>query len=351
MTSSRYPDSYDKLCSTMNHNETNEVSQNENHHLRQMKKQDNKYIEDANKKKKKVQIRKKLTPLLFCKSLLAGGLAGCIAKTCIAPFERAKIIFQVSKIPFSYKRCFEKLIQTFRTEGFRALWKGNTATLLRVMPYAATQYMAFGIYGGYLAKDDYTELTPLQRFVAGAASGATATLLTYPFDFLKTRMVLQSMETTYKHIGIAIKNIYLTEGPLTFYHGLSAALIGVLPYSGISWMVMDSIRQFLQDHVNHGARATLMQRWFCGAVAAISAQTFTYPVDVVRRRMQSAVFSKTNTSQYRTLYSTIRYIYTQEGFSSFFKGVSMNWFKGPMSMGISYACFDLLQRQFGVVKI
>ena len=39
------------------------------------------------------------------------------------------------------------------------------------MPYAATQYMAFGIYSGWLADDQYSVLTPGQRFISGSASG------------------------------------------------------------------------------------------------------------------------------------------------------------------------------------
>lgn len=41
--------------------------------------------------------------------------------------------------------------------------------------------------------------------------GATATLIAYPFDFLKTRMSIQAADSTYKHIGQAIMKIYITE--------------------------------------------------------------------------------------------------------------------------------------------
>lgn len=33
------------------------------------------------------------------------------------------------------------------------------------------------------------------------------------------------------------------------------------------------------------------------------------------------------------------------------KGVTMNWIKGPLSMGISYACYEMIERYFGVTKL
>ena len=59
--------------------------------------------------------------------------------------------------------------------------------------------------------DEYTPLTPLQRFLSGAAAGATATVLTYPFDFLRTRMAIREGESTYKNILVAIKSIVRSE--------------------------------------------------------------------------------------------------------------------------------------------
>ena len=88
---------------------------------------------------------------------------------------------------------------------------------------------------------------------------------------------------------------------ITFYSGLYAALIGVLPYSGISWMVMDTSRQFFQDYVNDGRSASPLQRMVCGATAAIIAQTCTYPLDIVRRRMQSEGLGNHGHRRYRSI--------------------------------------------------
>ena len=103
------------------------------------------------------------------------------------------------------------IAQVYREEGLTKLWKGNTATILRVIPYSATQYAAFRGYSHLIMVDEYTPLTPLQRFFAGAGAGATATCITYPFDFLRTRMAVKEGEDTYRNIGVAFRSIVRNE--------------------------------------------------------------------------------------------------------------------------------------------
>lgn len=59
-------------------------------------------------------------------------------------------------------------------------------------------------------------------------------------------------------------------------------------------MVFDTARQFFEDYINDGGRATPLQRMVCGALAAVVSQTCTYPFDIVRRRMQSEIHLNTS---------------------------------------------------------
>jgi hypothetical protein len=48
---------------------------------------------------------------------------------------------QVSPVKqFSFSKAFRFIVRTYQTEGMLALWRGNSATLLRIIPYAAVQF-------------------------------------------------------------------------------------------------------------------------------------------------------------------------------------------------------------------
>lgn len=78
----------------------------------------------------------------------------------------------------------------------------------------------------------------------------------------------------------------------------------------------------------------------CGGIAGMVGQTSSYPLDIVRRRMQTSAIKG---QHYHTITSTVVKIYTEEGIMAFYKGLSMNWVKGPIAVGISFATHDTIR--------
>ena len=109
------------------------------------------------------------------RSGLAGGVAGCVAKTVVAPLDRVKILFQASNPDFqkyagTWSGAFRAVSLIYREHGVRGLLQGHSATLLRIFPYAAINFMTYDQAEALLMPTPETQ-TNARRFAAGAISG------------------------------------------------------------------------------------------------------------------------------------------------------------------------------------
>ncbi|KAG5672650.1 hypothetical protein PVAND_002763 [Polypedilum vanderplanki] len=273
-------------------------------------------------------------------SLISGACAGGLAKTVIAPLDRTKINFQINKhIKYSFRNAFGFIRRTYRREGFLALYRGNTATLARILPYAACQFAAFEQFKKLLkvekAKDPHA-----RRFLAGSLAGIVSSSVTYPLDLARARMAITD-RCGYKNIWDVFMQIYSKDGPRFLFRGYLATVIGVIPYAGTSFFTNETLKHKYCELTGESKPNPFYLLIF-GACAGICGQTSSYPLDIVRRRMQTS--GELNCDQYTTIRQTLKKVYVEEGvFRGFFKGLSMNFVKGPIATGISFASYDTIK--------
>jgi len=302
------------------------------------------------------------------KRLIAGGIAGALAKTVIAPLDRTKIIFQTSEKKFNARNVIHEIMVIANKEGVTGLWRGNSATVLRVFPYAGIQFAAFDVYKRTLKKRDGS-LSSLRRLLAGSAAGATAVSITYPLDLLRARLAVRrswdpakSGQAWWDAVTGGTGKISVQE----LYRGLNPTLLGILPYAGIAFLTRDTLNNLAAKQWNTTSLQTpLATKMASGAIAGLVAQSSTYPLDLVRRRMQTEGFVETgkgivtvpaggtrNTKLvYTSIWGTLQLIYEREGAKGLFKGLSMNWIKGPVAFMISFTAFDYLKLYFNIQGI
>lgn len=79
--------------------------------------------------------------------------------------------------------------------------------------------------------DDLGRISQWSSIVAGSLAGMVSTIVTYPTDFIKTRLIVQNMlEPSYRGLIHALSTIYQQEGFLALYRGASLTVLGKVEF-------------------------------------------------------------------------------------------------------------------------
>ena len=143
---------------------------------------------------------------------VAGGIAGVVSRTAIAPIERVKILYQVSRASVSTS-WLQLAPRIWREEGFLSFWKGNTAAVTRVLPYMSLTFLSYEEYRAALKSCGLGKTG--STIAAGSAAGVTAVALTYPLDLVRATMATPG--STHTSMLGAMRSIVAHRGVLGLY--------------------------------------------------------------------------------------------------------------------------------------
>lgn len=298
------------------------------------------------------------------KSGLAGGVAGCTAKTLIAPLDRVKILFQTNNPRFERytKRrlgVWHAATDIYREFGVLGLFKGHAATLLRIFPYAGIKFVAYEQFRGLLIRDERDEV-PWRRFAAGSLAGLSSVFFTYPLEVVRVRL---AFETRDRRVGIRqiCREIHADgrRGSLAnFYRGFSPTLAGMLPYAGVSFLTHDWIGDVFRDprlaryttitSDTEGRRQLVVwAELTAGGLAGLLSQTASYPLEVVRRRMQ--VSGAVGNGARQGFWTTAGDIWLRQGVRGFFVGLTIGYIKVVPMVACSFYTYERMKHLLGIV--
>ncbi|KAK9920571.1 hypothetical protein M0R45_029124 [Rubus argutus] len=264
--------------------------------------------------------------------LLAGGIAGAFSKTCTAPLARLTILFQVQGMhsdvsALSKASIWREASRIANEEGFRAFWRGNLVTIAHRLPYSSVSFYAY---------ERYKKL--LHSTIGEDLRAASAT---YPLDLVRTRLAAQRNALYYRGIGHAFHTICREEGFLGLYKGLGATLLGVGPSIAISFSVYEALRSFWQSQRPNDS--TVMVSLACGSLSGIASSTATFPLDLVRRRMQLEGAGGRARVYNTGLLGTFRHIIRIEGLRGLYRGILPEYYKVVPSVGIVFMTYETLK--------
>ncbi|RMJ21045.1 Mitochondrial carrier protein [Aspergillus sp. HF37] len=318
------------------------------------------------------------------RSGLAGGLAGCAAKTVVAPLDRVKILFQASNPQFAkYAGSWLGLAQAMRdintSEGLNGLFKGHSATLLRIFPYAAIKFLAYEQIRAILISSREQE-TPFRRLISGSMAGITSVFFTYPLELVRVRLAFETKRSsrssltnastnapvaaTAENVSTAVTRTVPGSGLANFYRGFGPTLLGMLPYAGISFLTHDTVGDWLRlpllsryttipnsDTTNSKDRSrrpqlTALAELFSGAMAGLISQTSSYPLEVIRRRMQ--VGGAVGDGRRLRITETVRTIWLENGFRGFWVGLTIGYIKVVPMAATAFFVYERLKWSLGI---
>mmetsp|Transcript_2421 Transcript_2421/g.3424 ORF Transcript_2421/g.3424 Transcript_2421/m.3424 type:complete len:329 (+) Transcript_2421:283-1269(+) len=293
------------------------------------------------------------------RKLGAGGLAGIAAKAVVAPVERLKIIYQVTNEKFSLRKMGNSFQVVIEKEGITGLWRGYSATMLKVFPYAGIQFSTFDGMKKYLLsqKDgDCTskELTNLEALICGSTAGVMSIVFTYPLDLLRTMLAVEREKRQYSPHASLIRTFrafMAEEGIKGLYRGVTPTILGILPYGGIAFMVNEHFKNKMERAYEV---PPVHLKLLSGGLAGLLAQSVSYPFEVIRRRMQTdgvilrdaglgGVLDGKLPEQAEarmTMLQTAQKLVDEQGIRGLFKGLSINWIRAPIAISISFTAFD-----------
>ena len=120
-------------------------------------------------------------------------------------------------------------------------------------------------------------------------------MITYPLDTVRARLTVQTSQQRYNGIIDAFRTIYMNEGIVSgYYKGIAPTLLAVAPFVAMQQSTYDVIKQSSMEYGNFEPSVPLFMS--CGAVAAMTAQSVVYPLDLIRRRMQVPTPTSTTSS-------------------------------------------------------
>ncbi|CAG8580780.1 8639_t:CDS:2 [Funneliformis caledonium] len=188
----------------------------------------------------------KISKLSSIQHLTASAQAGAITAIFTNPFwvVKTRMCTTNRTDPGAYKGLF----------GISGLYKGLIPALFGVS-HGALQFMAYEELKRWRARinpeKDRDRLDNLEYLLIAATSKTFATVITYPYQVVRTRLQNQRFEIKYDGVIDTIKKVYKAESILGFYKGLVPNVIRVLPGTCTTFLVYENVSAFFREHARY----------------------------------------------------------------------------------------------------
>lgn len=141
---------------------------------------------------------------------------------------------------FEYKSMGDAFRNIYRTEGLRGLTSGLGATLLRDAPFSGLYLMFYTKNKQMIPKEWLTSYysAPL-HFSCGLTAGIAASIVTQPFDVIKTQMQLYPYK--FNNFSSAIIYVHSSFGMRGYFKGMVPRMLRRTLMAALAWTLYEQV--------------------------------------------------------------------------------------------------------------
>ncbi|TVY26705.1 Mitochondrial nicotinamide adenine dinucleotide transporter [Lachnellula hyalina] len=338
---------------------------------------------------------------------LAGATGGFMSGLVTCPLDVIKTKLQAQggfraqnggQIPSASSVVYRGMLGTarmiWREEGLKGMYRGLGPIILGYLPTWAVWFTVYGKSKEYFSEHSVClDNVNVVNFWSSIVAGSSSTMVTNPIWVIKTRLMSQvsrkntSIEARppwhYRSTLDAAKKMYMTEGILSFYSGLTPALLG-LTHVAVQFPAYEYLKtKFTGQGMGQSAEGDDSSH-FLGVLSAsvlskIMASSATYPHEVIRTRLQTqqrsmpsasaefpsfrggledpshgpaAVIAKTKAAlpRYKGLVTTFKTILHEEGWRAFYAGMGTNMMRAVPAATTTIFTYEFVMKHLNHAK-
>lgn len=146
-----------------------------------------------------------------------------------------------------YKNFLDAFMRIVKEEGPAELYRGLTPSIIGVIPFAATNYLAYDtLQKAYKKAFKKEEIGNVMTLLIGSTSSAFSSTVTFPLEVARKHMQAGAINGRhYSNMLHALVSILEKEGPAGLYRGLGASWLKLIPAAGISFMCYEACKKIL----------------------------------------------------------------------------------------------------------
>ncbi|KAI1763975.1 mitochondrial carrier [Hypoxylon sp. FL1150] len=345
---------------------------------------------------------------------LSGAIGGFTSGVVTCPLDVIKTKLQaqggfvaVNKGRYvGHRKAYSGLVGTakiiWREEGLRGMYRGLGPIILGYLPTWAVWFTVYNKSKVFLAERKVYKNQFLINFWSSIVAGASSTIVTNPIWVIKTRLMSQSATGYNRQMSMfprsgntptsrptinspwhynstldAARKMYSSEGILSFYSGLTPALLG-LTHVAVQFPVYEYLRMKFTGQAMGEMGDDKESKWLgvlsASIMSKIMASSATYPHEVIRTRLQTqrrptpgseylqglgvsestpgsqshVLNSERNTTslepKYRGVIMTFRTILREEGWRAFYAGMGVNMMRAVPAATVTMMTYEFVMK-------